>query len=230
MLEVYIIIFVIIIVVVFLIYASANIRSGIYIKTLNKNKTKKDSIALTFDDGPDRTQTEKVLDVLKEYNVSASFFCIGRNITGNEDILKRIVDEGHLIGNHTFNHFPSFTVQSFEQVCNELLTCEKEIEQVVKNKVQLFRPPYGVTNPIIGKAVRKLNYTTIGWNVRSLDTCKSIDKSLQRIKRKLKGGSIILLHDPLPQSEILLRNLLDYLQEQKYKIERVDKLLDLNIN
>lgn len=231
MLEVYLIIFVLLsIVVAFLIYASANIRSGVYIKTLNSNKAKEKSIALTFDDGPDSIQTEKVLDILKEYNVSACFFCIGNKIDGNENILKRIVDEGHLIGNHTFSHSPTFTMQPFTKVSNELLVCEKEIERVIIDKVQLFRPPFGVTNPVIAKAVRKLNYTTIGWNVRSLDTCKSIDKSLKHIRQKLKGGSIVLLHDPLPQSEVLLRNLLDYSIEQGYKIERVDKLLDLNIN
>jgi len=198
----------------------------VYIKALCRSKRKDKVVALTFDDGPDK-QTEKILDLLKEYNVKACFFCIGSKVEENKNLLKRIKDEGHLIGNHSFSHLFSFPLHSVKWLKQDLQACEQQIEEVTQEKVRLFRPPFGVTNPLIAKAVKSFNYITIGWSIRSLDTCKSVEKAFARIKQKLKPGAVILLHDPLPASDILLRELLDYLNKNEYKIERVDKLFGL---
>lgn len=212
-----------------LFYASYNIRSGIYIKTLYRCKRKDKVVALTFDDGPD-LQTEKVLNLLKEYHVKACFFCIGNKIVKNKSILKRIKEEGHLIGNHSFSHLFSFPLHSSEWIKRDLKACEQQIELASNEKVRFFRPPFGVTNPLIAKAVESMHYITIGWSIRSLDTCRTIDQALNRIKKRLKPGAVILLHDPLPESDILLLNLLKYLNENNYHIERIDKLFDLEID
>ncbi len=225
----YLIISAIVIISLFLFYASYSIRSGVYIKALCQNKKKDKIVSLTFDDGPDQ-QTEKVLDILKEYDVKACFFCIGSKIAENKDVLKRMKNEGHLIGNHSHSHFFSFPLHSVKWIKQDLESCNRHIEEITQDEVKLFRPPFGVTNPLIAKAVRSMNYTTIGWSIRSLDTCNNVDKTLARIYKKLKPGAVILLHDPLPESDILLRNLLDSLKENEYKVERVDKLFDLKLN
>lgn len=215
------------ILLIFLIYTSYSIRSGIYLKALCRNEKKGKIVALTFDDGPDKEQTPKVLDILKEYDVKATFFCIGSKIKGNESILSRMKEEGHLIGNHTFNHFFSFPLYASQRMRMELSDCEKAIEEVTEERTILFRPPFGITNPTIAKVVRTTGYLTIGWSIRSLDTCKKENTVLKRIKRGLKPGAVILLHDPLPQSDSLLRKVLDLLKENDYTIERVDKLFDI---
>jgi len=215
------------ILLIFLIYASYSIRSGIYLKALCRNEKKGKVVALTFDDGPDKEQTPKVLDILKEYDIKTTFFYIGSKIKGNESILLRMKEEGHLIGNHTFNHFFSFPLYTSQRMGRELSDCEKAIEEVTGERTILFRPPFGITNPTIAKVVRTTGYLTIGWSIRSLDTCKKENTVLKRIKRGLKPGAVILLHDPLPQSDSLLRKVLDLLKENDYTIERIDKLFDI---
>lgn len=211
----------------FFVYASYNINSGVYLKTLCKANTSEKVVALTFDDGPDAEQTAKVLDVLFEFNVKACFFCIGKNIKGNELLIKRIINEGHLIGNHSYNHNFSFTLQSAKKVQSDLQKCEETIKETGNIKARLFRPPFGVTNPMIAQVSKQMNYTNIGWSIRSLDTCNAMDKTLDRIKNKLHEGAIILLHDPLPMSDQLVRNLLIHLRENDYRVERLDTLLNL---
>lgn len=211
----------------FFVYASYNINSGVYMKTLSKAKTSRKVVALTFDDGPDAEKTPKVLDVLQEFNIKACFFCIGKNIKDNEALVKRMIDEGHLVGNHSYNHNFSFTLRSTQSVHNDLVKCDETIFDAVNVKIDLFRPPYGVTNPMIAKASKKMNYTNIGWSIRSLDTCNPIDKTLERIKKRLHPGAIILLHDPLPMSHQLVRSLITHLQDNDYKVERLDTLLDI---
>lgn len=217
-----------VVLLLFLIHASYSMRSGIHIKALCRNGNKGRVVALTFDDGPDKEQTPKVLDALKTHNVKACFFCMGRKIKGNEALLLRMKEEGHLIGNHSFNHFFSFPLYSSLRMKEELRDCEQAIEEVTKNKTRLFRPPFGVTNPVVAKAVKAMDYITIGWSIRSLDTCMSENAALRRIKRRLKPGAVILLHDPLPLSDSLLRKVLELIKENHYTIERVDKLFDIS--
>ena len=101
-----------------------------------------------------------------------------------------------------------------------------ELERVTSQPVTLFRPPFGVTNPTIAKAVRQLGYTSIGWSIRTLDTQQSApDKILARIRKRLKPGAIILLHDRMPGSDQIVKQILDLLKEQGYTVVRPDKLL-----
>lgn len=211
--------------VVYYSYASSNINSGAFVKALCKNAEKGRVIALTFDDGPDPIQTPKVLDVLKKHNIKACFFCIGSKINGNEALMQRMVDEGHLTGNHSFSHLFSFPLHTSNWIKRDLLACDMLLPN---NQNRLFRPPFGVTNPMIGKAVRSLGYTTIGWNIRSLDTCRSNEKVLNRIRKRLTDGSVILLHDRLPESDILLEEVIKLIKQENYKIVGIDELFDLD--
>lgn len=213
----------------FLFYASYSIRSGVYIKTLNRNPLKGKTIALTFDDGPDPIQTPKILDILKEHKIKACFFCIGHKIKGNEELIKRIINEGHIIGNHSFSHSAFFPLHSANWIKNDLKSCQTLLESATGENSKLFRPPFGVTNPMIAKAVKQLGYITIGWSIRSLDSCKNKDATFKRFKRHLNKGDIVLLHDPLPESDVLLIDIIHYLNENNYKTERVDSLLNIKL-
>ncbi len=210
----------------FLVYASYSIRSEIYLRSFCRKRTVEKIVALTFDDGPDPIQTPKVLQTLKEQQATACFFCIGRKIEGNEKLLQQIVTEGHLIGNHSFTHSGLFPLYRLSRMKKDLQTCQSELERVTSQPVTLFRPPFGVTNPTIAKAVRQLGYTSIGWDIRTLDTQQPTpDKVLNRIRKGLKPGSIILLHDRIPDSGQLVKQILDLLKEQGYTVVRLDELL-----
>lgn len=210
----------------FLVYASYSIRSGIYLRSFCRKHTVEKIVALTFDDGPDPIQTPKVLKILKERQATACFFCIGRKIEGNEKLLQQIVAEGHLIGNHSFTHSGLFPLYRLSRMKKDLQTCQSELERVTSQSVTLFRPPFGVTNPTIAKAVRQLGYTSIGWNIRTLDTQQpSPEEVLNRIRKGIKPGSIILLHDRMLDSGQLVKQILDLLKEQGYTVVRLDELL-----
>ena len=213
-------------VVLFLFYASYSIQSGIYMKAFCRKQTDEKIVALTFDDGPDAIQTTKVLDILKEYNVPATFFCIGSKIKRNENIIKRIVAEGHTIGNHSYVHTWKFPFHSVKQMIADLKQCQQLLEEASQQKVNWFRPPYGVTNPTLAKVVKKLGYKIIGWNIRTLDTQSlSHERVIMRIRKRLRPGSIILLHDRMPQSEILLKKVLDELKASQYYVVGLETMI-----
>jgi peptidoglycan/xylan/chitin deacetylase (PgdA/CDA1 family) len=156
------------------------------------------------------------LEVLKKHNIKALFFIIGKNIQGNESILNQIVAEGHQIGNHSYSHHNFIDLWSTKKVTNDFATCQKLIEQY-QSQSKLFRPPYGVTNPNIARAVKTLGLQSIGWNVRSYDTSiKDVEKIKQRVLSQLKPGAIILLHDRLDFMPELVEVLIPAIKEKGY--------------
>jgi peptidoglycan/xylan/chitin deacetylase (PgdA/CDA1 family) len=211
-----------------LVYCSANICSQAYIKTLCKAKTSDKKIAITFDDGPDSVITPKVLEILDKYNAKATFFCIGKHIEDNKEILKSIDENGHLIGNHTWSHDRWFDLFSSKKMHAQIIKTNNIVFDVIKKKTKLFRPPYGVTNPALKSAVIKLNFHTIGWSIRSFDTVSSPEKTFKRLKRKLSTGDIILLHDNREHLIEILKLFLEYTKNEGYEIVRLDKLLNIN--
>lgn len=189
-----------------------------HLTSTNRINTSDKKVLLTFDDGP-HTNTVKVLEVLKKYDVKALFFVIGKNIQGNEAILKQIVSDGHQIGNHSFSHHNFIDLWSTKKVTKDFVTCQKLIEQYQPN-TKLFRPPYGVTNPNIAKAVKTLGLQSIGWNVRSYDTSiKDVEKIKQRVLSQLKPGAIILLHDRLDFMPDLLETLIPAIKGKGYSFD-----------
>lgn len=210
----------------FFFYASYSIRACIYMRVFCHKQTEEKIIAITFDDGPDPIQTPKVLKVLRERHIPACFFCIGNKIKGNEELLRQIIKEGHSIGNHSFSHSGYFPLYRFRRMHHDLITCQQELEKVTGQPVQWFRPPFGVTNPTIAKAVCKLGVTPIGWNIRTLDTQQpSPEKIIKRIKKRLVPGSILLLHDRMPDSDKLLVEILDFIEKEGYTVVALDKLM-----
>ena len=173
-------------------------------------KTKEPSVLFTFDDGPHPVNTPKILDALKEQQVKAIFFVIGEKAENNPELIQRIIDEGHLVGNHTFSHPPLFALMSGHQVKTEMVKCQ----MVLKNQFALnqtyFRPPIGYTNPIIARLIRELKTPVMGWTFRSWDTVlKNPNTLLKRSKKGLKPGNILLFHDTLDQTASMLPQLLE---------------------
>ncbi|MBR5958490.1 MAG: polysaccharide deacetylase family protein [Salinivirgaceae bacterium] len=201
----------------FLFYASYSIKSQVYVRALCRVKTDEKVVYLTFDDAPDAVQTPKVLDVLKRNNIKAAFFCIGSRVAGCEPIVKRIADDGHLIGNHSYSHKNTFPLLSRRKMVEDIERCQSELKRATGSDTQFFRPPFGVTNPRVAYAVKKLNLNVIGWSIRTYDTNQPpVEKVLRRIRRQLKSGSIILLHDGICGSETLLQAVIDTIRSEGY--------------
>ena len=185
-------------------------------------------IAITFDDGPQGSRTSEILDILKAESTPAAFFCIGKNIGGQEDILKRIESEGHLIGTHSFDHHWNFPLQAKNKIADEIRQSQKTVSDIITKKPLLFRPPFGVTDPPLAAAIRETGVSSIGWSVRSYDTVMSShDKLLKRVS-KLKNGDIVLFHDAGLQTNVILPLFIKYVRSQGFEIVHLNQLLGIN--
>ena len=175
-------------VIVFMVWASASIRSGVYVRAFCREKIDRKVVYLTFDDGPHPPETERVLDVLRERGARATFFLIGSKLSGNEAVLRRMLEDGHALGLHTYSHAGTFPLLSFDKMLADVNEGKRAVESVAGKKISLFRPPFGVTNPTIAKVVRTLGLHTVGWDVRSFDTmfCKSSEHSCKQSEHSCK--------------------------------------------
>jgi len=211
----------------FLVWASADIGSGLYLKSYCHKPTSEKILALTFDDGPDEEMTPKVLAILKQYNIKATFFMIGSKAAQLPHIVREIVAEGHSIGNHTYSHKGVFPLSGAKKVEIELRKCSSVIADIAGERPKLFRPPFGVTNPIIGRVVRKLGLNSIGWSIRSLDTVsrRSRENVCNGIIKRLHSGAVILLHDRCNDADILLQMLIPQIIEKDYRFTTIDNLI-----
>ncbi len=209
-----------------MVWASANIRSGVYLKTINSNPRHINEVAITFDDGPDGDQTPRILDLLEKYDAKATFFVIGRKAKENLPVLNRMVQKGHVIGNHSFGHSNWFPFKTVQTIRREILETRAIIEQVIKKPNSYFRPPFGVLNTNIAQALVNLDFLTVGWTIRSLDTQnEAAEIVFNRIRKKMKGGDIILLHDTSKNILGILEKLLVYLSDNEIKAVTIDELM-----
>lgn len=161
----------------------------LYPKAIWNVKTEEKNLYLTFDDGPIPGLTEWVLDILKQYNVKATFFCVGNNIEKHPELFKRIKEEGHLVGNHTFNHVKGFKTKTADYIDNTL-KCE------ALTKTKIFRPPYGQLKRPQYKKLLEHGYKIVMWDVISYDYEKiGPEQCFLNVKKNVKKGSVILFHD-----------------------------------
>lgn len=211
-----------------LFYGSYFVGSQFFMKTWCKGPTRSKQIAITFDDGPLPEHTPAVLNILKAHNVKATFFCIGKNINANQALLAQIDEDGHLIGNHSYEHSFWFDLKSASKMKAELQQTHGLIRQITGKEIKWFRPPYGVTNPNLAKAAKAMNYEAIGWNVRSMDTVvKDSADLLQKMKKRLQPGAVLLFHDTHKTTVDMLPFFLQFVKEQHYEVVPLDKLLHL---
>jgi len=192
-------------------------------------------VALTFDDGPDPQWTPKILDILKAANVKAAFFVVGANAERYPGLVRRIIDEGHEIGNHTYYH-PNLSLCWPEHVRLELNATQLLIETITGRATTLFRPPYAADTqpsqlseltPL--QIAQDLDYLVVLENIDPQDWAKpGVDVIVQRIKQQRRDGSIILLHDAggdRSQTVQALPRILDWLHTRGDKIVSLSTLL-----
>lgn len=163
--------------------------------TLTWHKSRKEKILfLTFDDGPIPVVTPFVLNTLKKFNVEATFFCIGENIDKHPEVFADVIEAGHKVGNHTYNHLKGWNFKD-----NEYLDNIKKCAQ--HTGIQLFRPPYGRIKKSQIKALKLVNpeVEIVMWDVLSGDFDQSIttEKCINNVLKNVKNGSIIVFHDSL---------------------------------
>jgi len=177
-------------------------------------------IFLTFDDGPTPLITNHTLDILKKHNIKATFFCLGKQVEKNPEIFKKIIDEGHAVGNHSYSHLKGWTTKN-EQYLEDV----RKGEAIIKSN--LFRPPYG---KIKRSQVNLLNPQTkiILWDVLPGDFSpkNNVEKIVSNTVNSIEPGSIIVLHDNNKCGNKMLQALpfiIDKLKEKKYKFSAITK-------
>jgi len=180
-------------------------------------------VALTFDDGPNPTTTTQALDTLSKYGIKATFFVLGKNVAGNEEILKRMKSDGHVIGNHSWSH-PVLSKLSLDEAKKQITDTEAALTKVLGSSSKLMRPPYGAITDDIRNS---LDLSFIMWNVDSLDWKSKNEASiLTEIQREVKNGSIILMHDIHAETVNALPKVIDYLKGQGYDFVTVPEMLN----
>jgi peptidoglycan-N-acetylglucosamine deacetylase len=190
--------------------------------------TNEKTVSITFDDGPDPEKTPLILEVLRKYEVAATFFCIGKKMAGNERLMKQMHEEGHLIGNHSFTHSKWFDIFPSGKMRAELLGTDRLIKNITGKPPLFFRPPFGVINPMVSNALKTMHWQAVCWNIRSFDTLNmDPQKTKHKIIRKLKPGSIILLHDHTSFTGQHLDGLLSSIKDAGYRILPLDHLLKM---
>ena len=188
------------------------------------------TVALTFDDGPSTLWTSQVLSLLRQNNIKATFFVIGRNLQNQnqKSLLQQTFLDGHLIGSHSYTH-TDFALPDNDAVLKELTDTEDAIQQVLGFKPTIFRPPYGSIPAEKGAYIRSLGYKIVNWNVSTEDwqataTIQSIfDNVLNGLRATNRG--IILMHDPQKICFEALSLILNFLRAESYNIVRLDECI-----
>ncbi len=179
-------------------------------------------IALTFDDGPHSVYTPRLLDGLRQRGVHATFFLLGENVEGKEDIVKQMQEDGHLIGNHGYSHV-QMSKESVSTACEQIERNNKQIEKITGVRPQYLRPPYGAWTAELECTT---NMTVVLWNKDTLDwKSQSSKKVVRNIIKHVEPGDVILMHDVYPTSVEAALEVIDILTKQGYSFVTVDELL-----
>lgn len=179
-------------------------------------------VALTFDDGPHPVYTAELLDGLKERGVPATFFVVGKNIPGNEELIRRMDQEGHLIGNHTYDHV-KISCMANDQACAQVESTSALVREITGKNTEFVRPPFGSWDKSLECSFVMI---PVLWDVDPLDwTTKNADLVVERVLKDVEPGDIILLHDYYDSSVKAALRIVDALQDQGYEFVTVDQLI-----
>ncbi len=182
----------------------------------------KPKIAITFDDGPHPVWTPKLLEGLKEREVLATFFLIGENIEGNEELVKEMYEGGHIVGNHTYHHV-EMTKLSDEKAAEEIRMTNEKISAITGAPVAFMRPPFGAWQKELEWQMQVL---PVSWSVDPLDwTTKNADEIVQKVVTEVKENDIILMHDCYESSVSAALRIIDILKESGYEFVTVEELI-----
>lgn len=171
------------------------LKFNFFLKAICRGDSSARQVALTFDDGPDPVCTPELLKVLKTHNIKAAFFSIGAKLRKYPEVVRRIDQEGHIIGNHSFRHvwWTNFLIS--RPLDQEIQNTQEAVVAAIGKVPAYFRPPIGLTNPHLGGKLKKHGLTAIGWDIRSFDTRRRNDRVIEEVLRKVRNGSILLLHE-----------------------------------
>lgn len=182
----------------------------------------KKRVALTFDDGPHKTVTGQILKILKKYDAKATFFIVGNRVKANSNVLKAIYNDGHEIGNHTWDH-SKLTSLSAKNVKSQFTRTNDIVYATIGVYPTVFRPPYGSIN---NSVQAQINKPIILWSIDTLDwKHRNAKKTLQYVKNNVSDGSIILLHDIHQTTADSLESILQYLTKEGYELVTVTEIL-----
>lgn len=199
-------------------------EAGVYHKCDNGERR----IALTFDDGPHPRLTPMILDILCEYNISATFFVIGKNVIDYPDTMKKLADSGCEIANHTFSH-KDLVYKGNEEIKDELLRCADAINNGYGITPRLVRPPHGMYDDDLIDVSEKLGYDIILWSIDTKDWAHEKGNDIaKRVLSSVEGGDIILMHDFIGRDSHTceaLRIIIPELLERGYKFVTVSELI-----
>lgn len=216
---------------VFLVWGTASIEHSPYLTTFCRRKgDRKKIVSLTFDDGVSSPMTEKVLAMLREQDVKATFFLVGQKVEKDPQTARRIVEEGHLVGSHSWSHDWRVNFRGSRAHSDEINRSREAIRKAAGVTPRYYRPPVGITTPHLAKAVNHSGVAVIGWSVRSFDTVGKVSREriANRVLRKVRPGSVILLHDRCPDADRLTAMVIEGLKKKGYRFITPDILFGIN--
>lgn len=203
------------------------LKLNFFVKATCRGDSTAKRVALTFDDGPDPVATRSLLEVLRHHQIKAAFFPIGTKNRDYPEMIKKIDQEGHILGNHSFRHawWTNFLISG--GLDREIRMAQEAIDAAVGKVPAYFRPPMGLTNPHLRRALKKHGLSVVGWDVRPFDTTASTEKVIKRVLKKIRNGSIIALHDTGRVPDDLVRltdELVIKIKERNYTFSNLEEL------
>lgn len=214
-------------------YKKARVLQEQYPHTfIMKHQTTHKKIALTFDDGPDGKTTQQILDILNQYDIPATFFLVGENIKSYPNVVKRMIDEGHQVANHSWSHLRP-TDLSLEEFILEVDTAEKILQDTnISSQFFYYRPPYGLVTPIQIEAMETKRYKIISWSIDSLDWLVSEPEKIRdKVIYSAHPGAIVLMHSAGGKNQRIgtikaLPGIIETLTRQGYEFVTVHDLIN----
>lgn len=191
--------------------------------------TQEKVIYLTFDAGYENGSTAKILDVLQKHNVKAAFFLVGNYIERNHDLVKRMVNEGHIVGNHTMHHYDMSKISDFDAFSKELSDLEDLFRETTGQELpKYYRPPQGVYSEENLKAAQKLGYKTVFWSLAYVDWNNdkqpTKEEAFKKLLPRIHNGAVVLLHSTSKTNGEILDELLTRWEDMGYKFSTLDDL------
>ncbi len=187
-------------------------------------------IYLTFDAGYEAGYTEEILDILKEHNVSATFFVVGNYIETSPETVKRMADEGHTVGNHTYSHPDMSAISDEESFSEELTKLEELYEEVTgQEMLKIYRPPQGKYSESNLETAKSLGYTTVFWSLAYVDWYQddqpTADEAFSKLIPRIHNGAIVLLHSTSKTNCEILDELLTRWEDMGYSFDSITNLI-----
>jgi peptidoglycan/xylan/chitin deacetylase (PgdA/CDA1 family) len=202
------------------------LRWRVFVDAVVRGPRNARGIALTFDDGPHPQWTPRILAVLAQHRVTATFFVVGRKVEAHPDVVRAIAGAGHAVGLHSYAHDRLFSLRGERRVKEDLERGVAALERALGQRPRLFRPPIGHTNPTIARVVEALGLVVVGWTIGGRDGLASArpDEVVARVRRDLRDGAIVLLPEapvrgaPAPAAVRALPAILDAIAAERFDV------------